>query len=65
VFLSSHLINVNAIRNDDFDTYIKDRANSLYDLIEDATGKPIAGRGETNLEYLEDSATDTEEEIYL
>lgn len=44
VFLTSHLIDVNSIRNDDFFTYFEKRTQSLYDLIEAATGKPVAGR---------------------
>jgi len=64
-FLASHLINVDAIRNDDFDTYFKERANSLYDLIENATGKPIAGREDSNVDNIDDIVTDTEEEIYI
>ena len=64
-FLTSHLINVDAIRNDDFDTYFKERANSLYDLIENTTGKPIAGREDSNVDNIDDIVTDTEEEIYI
>lgn len=64
VYMKSHLINVEAIRKDDFQTYFRDRTQSLYDLIENATGKTIAGRDEVyNIE--EDVPTEEEEEIYI
>ncbi len=43
-FLSSHLIDVESIRKDDFDTYYVNRAKALFELIEKATGKPVAGQ---------------------
>lgn len=43
-YVQSHLADVNALRTDDFDTYYKARAQSLCDLIERATGKPVDGR---------------------
>ncbi len=42
--LSSHQIDVDAIRADDFDTYFFKRQQSLLDLIEKATGKEVSGR---------------------
>jgi hypothetical protein len=43
-FLASHLIPVPALRNDDFDVFIRQRAAALLCLIERATGKVVAGR---------------------
>ncbi len=43
-FVSSHAINVDSLRNDDFDTFYKKRAESLCKLIEDATGKSVDGK---------------------
>jgi hypothetical protein len=43
-FLTSHLIPVPALRNDDFDVFIRQRAAALLCLIERATGKAVAGR---------------------
>lgn len=63
-FLASHLINVSAIRGDDFDTYLNDRAQSLLGLIENATGKPVAGREDNNVSDAETSLVE-EEEIYI
>lgn len=66
IFMSSHLIDVTAIRTDNFETYIKKRANSIYDLIEKVTGKPVTGRENINQEIIiENTSTDTEEEIYI
>lgn len=45
-YLASHQIDVEAIRHDDFENYFEKRRQSLLDLIEKATGKPIAGRDE-------------------
>ncbi len=42
--LRSHLIEPVALRNDAFDTFIRDRAIKLLDLIERATGKQVTGR---------------------
>jgi hypothetical protein len=42
--LRSHLIEPVALRNDAFDTFIRDRAMKLLDLIERATGKQVTGR---------------------
>ena len=50
IYLASHQIDVEAIRNDDFDTYFKGRRDALLDLIEQATGKPISGRDDFNKE---------------
>jgi len=63
-FLASHLINVSAIRGDDFDTYLNDRAQSLLGLIENATDKPVAGREDNNVSDAETSLVE-EEEIYI
>lgn len=43
-FLSSHVIPVQALRSDDFNTFIRQRASALLKLIEQAMGKAIAGR---------------------
>jgi hypothetical protein len=42
--LTSHLIPPAALRGDRFQEFIRDRASALLGLIEDATGKPVAGR---------------------
>lgn len=57
--LRSHQIDVEAIKNDDFDTYYEKRRNALLDLIEQATGKPISGREEFATEEM--TAADIEE----
>lgn len=44
--LTSHQIDVDAIRADDFDTYFKKRQKSFLDLIDKATGKEVSGREE-------------------
>lgn len=44
--LESHQIDVESIRNDDFNSYFDKRYNSLLNLIENATGKPVSGREE-------------------
>lgn len=43
-FLASHVIPVQALRSDDFDSFIRQRAAALLKLIEQAMGKAIAGR---------------------
>jgi hypothetical protein len=43
-FLVSHVIPVTELRADDFDGFIRRRASALLGLIEDATGKAVAGR---------------------
>jgi len=45
-YLESHQINVEAIWNNDFESYFEKRRQALLDLIEKATGKTIAGRDE-------------------
>ena len=40
------MIDVDAIRADDFETYFFKRRNALLDLVEQATGKSVAGRDE-------------------
>jgi hypothetical protein len=42
--LRSHLIDPLALRNDAFDTFIRDRAIKLLDVIEHAIGKQVTGR---------------------
>lgn len=63
-YLESHLIDVDAIRCDDFDTYFKNRANAIYDLIENATGKKVAGRENVNTNSIDDVIIE-EQEIFL
>ncbi|MDO8268121.1 MAG: DUF262 domain-containing protein [Moraxellaceae bacterium] len=43
-FLASHVIPVEELRADQFDAFIRKRANELLVLIEAATGKAISGR---------------------
>lgn len=43
-YLESHCINTNYLINDDFNNFIKDRADMLLGLIEKATGKRISDR---------------------
>lgn len=43
-FLKSHVIPVDELRADQFDAFIRKRANELLQLIEAATGKSISGR---------------------
>jgi len=42
--LKTHLIDIVAVRHDDFDGFIVNRAKALLDLIQSATGKAVAGR---------------------
>lgn len=42
--LATHVIDPKPLRGDDFDAFLRERARSVLDLIERATGKPIAGR---------------------
>jgi hypothetical protein len=42
--LTTHLIDVDAIRSDNFEVYFESRRQGLLDLIEKATGKPVSGR---------------------
>ena len=42
--LATHVIEENPLRTDEFDGFIRNRASGLLDLIEQATGKAIAGR---------------------
>jgi len=44
LILTSHLIDPNHLRNDEFDLFIRKRASLLLDLIEQATGKAISGK---------------------
>jgi hypothetical protein len=43
-YLQTHLIDVDACRADDFNTYFLKRAISILNAIESATGKKISGR---------------------
>jgi len=43
-FLLSHVIPVPALRSDDFDAFVRQRATALLNLIEQAMGKAISGR---------------------
>ena len=43
-YVCSHWIDANCCRNDDFYKHIVNRAKSLLDAIESATGKAISGR---------------------
>lgn len=43
-YLTTHMINVDFIRSDDFDNHIISRAICILDAIEKVTGKPISGR---------------------
>ena len=63
-YLESHLIDVEAIRSDNFDTYFQNRANAIYDLIEKATGKIVAGRENKEADS-NDEVGDEEQEIFL
>jgi Protein kinase domain len=42
--VQSHLMALDALRRDDFDAFIRERARLLIDRVEAVTGKPIAGR---------------------
>ena len=46
-----------------FETYFEKRENAIFDLIEKATGKEVAGRNK-KLENVDDSMFD-EEELFL
>ena len=43
-YLQTHLIDVDACRTDDFNTYFLKRAIAILNAIEKATGKKISGR---------------------
>lgn len=62
-YLASHQIDVDAIRADDFDTYFSKRRDALLDLIEAATGKPVAGRQELATEQVVEVDEDEVNEI--
>lgn len=64
-FLASHLVNVTAIRQDNFQAYFKKRAQAIYDLIESATGKTIAGREDIIEPSVVDAADVEEDEIFI
>lgn len=42
-FLSTHLVDVDAMRRDDFDSYFIERAKGLLGLVSTAMGKPVTG----------------------
>lgn len=60
-FLASHQIDVDAIRADDFESYFEKRRDALLNLIESATGKPVAGRQDLNSQQSEDVDIDIDE----
>ena len=64
VYLESHLIDVDSIRQDDFNTYFEKRTEAIYDLIEKATGKEIQGRGNVDADFDDDDNVE-EQEIFL
>lgn len=43
-FLTTHEIDPQVLRSDDFDAFLRDRAGRLLSLIEAATGKAVAGK---------------------
>ena len=51
-YISSHMIDVDAIRSDDFDAYFTKRTAALLELVEQATGKAVAGWDEQVVEEL-------------
>lgn len=44
IYLDSHCITMNYLMNDDFDNFLKDRADKLLDLIENSMGKRVSDR---------------------
>lgn len=42
--LQSHLLDAKALRADDFEAFLRERARSLLDRVEAVTGKPVQGR---------------------
>jgi len=63
--LRSHLIDVDALRNDDFETFFNNRKEALLRRIEAATGKTIAPEAPmtgTDAESLEDELLEDESE---
>ena len=58
------MVDVDAIRNNDFATYFTNRAKSIYDLIEKSTGKEVAGRENQNSDSIDETIIE-EQEIYL
>jgi hypothetical protein len=44
--LATHVVDVEAIRSDNFNLYFEKRRQGLLDLIEKATGKSVSGRDE-------------------
>ncbi|MCE9575763.1 MAG: DUF262 domain-containing protein [Deltaproteobacteria bacterium] len=42
--LQSHLLDAKALRTDDFDSFLRERARSLLDRVEVVTGKAVQGR---------------------
>lgn len=57
-FISSHLVDVEAFRNDDFNTYFNHRAQAICDLVERYTGKQVEGRKDN---FIGDDSRDLEE----
>ena len=60
--LASHQIDVDSIRADDFDTYFEARRNTLLDLVEAATCKPVSGRNDNVT--IEEDAIDDEPSVF-
>ena len=64
-YLQSHLIDVDAIRKDDFETYFSKREAAIIDLIEKATGKEVAGR-DVKIDDTDEVLPDNnDEEVFL
>jgi hypothetical protein len=58
--LQSHLVPADALRRDDFDGFYRARSAMLFNLIESAMGKPIAGDGSFQRESVDLALIDDE-----
>ncbi len=58
--LTTHVVDVDAIRADNFNLYFEKRRQGLLDLIERATGKPVSGRDEKPEELTEEEKTEVD-----
>jgi hypothetical protein len=58
--LATHIVDVEAIRSDNFAAYFERRRQGLLNLIEDATGKPVSGRDEKPEELTAEELVDAE-----
>jgi hypothetical protein len=56
--LVTHVIDVDAIRSDNFELYFENRRQRLLDLIEHATGKSVSGRDEKPDELTDEEKTE-------